>query len=129
MYVRWKKRQMMGTGWDRGRHPMGAHALDCVPVECRRVNGRPRQKFVAHLGTLQVWENGRGDVAIGTGGRACPAPIIAFWDRLSRKLDALKVPHDRDAVEAMISANVPRPDDEMREHVGAGRAPRDRRQI
>lgn len=122
MYVRWKKRQMTRAARGRGPCPIGAHALACVLVECRRVNGRPRQKFVARLGTLQVWENGRGEVAIGTGGRAYPAAIIAFWDRLSRKLDALKVPHDRDAVEAMISANLPRPDDEMRDRVGAGRA-------
>ncbi len=129
MYARWKKRQMTRTERGRGPCPTGAHALACVLVECRRVNGRPRQKFVARLGTLEVWENGRGEVAIGTGGCAYAAGVIAFWDRLSRRLDALKVPHDRDAVEAKVAAKVPRPDDEMRDRVGAGRALRDRRQI
>jgi hypothetical protein len=124
MYVRWKKRQMTRAAWGRGPCPIGAHALACVLVECRRVNGRPRQKFVARLGTLQIWENGRGEVAIGTGGHAHAAAIIAFWDRLSRKLDALKVPHDRDAVETMVSAKVPRPDDEMRARVGGRRQSR-----
>jgi hypothetical protein len=97
-------------------------------VECRRVNGRPRQKFVAHLGTIQVWENGMGEVPIGTGGRAYPAVIIAFWDRLSRKLNALQAPHDRDAIEARVSAKVPRPDAAMREGVAALRTAMHRRE-
>jgi hypothetical protein len=114
MYVRWKKRQMTRTGRCRGWNQIGAHALTAVLVESRRVNGSPRQRFIAHLGTIRVWEQGRGEVAIGTGGQAWWAEIIAFWDRLSRKLDALEEPPDRDAVEAMVSANVPRPDDKLR---------------
>jgi hypothetical protein len=81
----------------------------CVVVESRRVNGRPRQRFVAHLGTITVWDNGQGDVAIRSGGQAIQKEIIAFWDRLSRKLEAIEAPFDRDAVEAMVAANVPRP--------------------
>jgi hypothetical protein len=34
-------------------------------------------------------------------------------------LDTLEEPFDRDAVKAMISTNVPRPDDEMRDRVEA----------
>ncbi len=45
---------------------------------------------------------------------------IAFRDRLSRTLDAIEGPYDRDAVEAMVSAIVPRPDDELRDRVDAG---------
>ncbi len=109
---------MTRTGRYRGRHQTGARALTGVLVESRRVNGSPRQRFVAPLGTVRVWEQGRGEAAIGTGGQACQAEIIAFWDRLSRKLDAIEEPYDRDAAEAMASANVPRPDDELRDRVG-----------
>ena len=98
-------------------------------VECHRVNGRPRQRFVAHLGTIQVWENGMGEVPIGTGGRAYPAVIIGFWHRLSRKLDALQVLHDRGAVEAKVSAVVPRPDAAMRDSVAALRVSMHRREL
>ena len=113
MYVRWKKRAMTRTGRFRGRYQIGAHALIAVLVESRRVNGSPRQRFVAHLGSIQVWENGRGDVAIGTGGRAYRAAILGFWARVSRELDAIEEPYDRDAVEAKISASVPRPGDKL----------------
>jgi hypothetical protein len=110
MYVRWKERQMTRTNRYLGRHRIGARALTGVLVECRRINGSPRQRFVAHLGTIRVSENGMGEVAIGTGGKARRADIVAFWDQVSRKLDAVEVPYDRDEVEAMVSAKVPRPD-------------------
>lgn len=111
MYVRWKKRQMTRTKRLTGRHEIGAHALTGVLVDSRRVNGSPRQRFVAHLGTIRVWENGKGEVTIGSGGQARQAEITAFWHRVSRKLDTIAEPHDRDAVEAMVAARVPRPDD------------------
>jgi hypothetical protein len=110
MYVRWKKRQMTRTRRSTGRFRLGAHALTGVLVESRRVNGSPRQRFVAYLGTIRVSENGKGEVTIGPGGRARQAEIIAFWDRVSRKLDTIAEPYDRDAVEAMVAARVPRPD-------------------
>jgi hypothetical protein len=52
-----------------------------------------------------------GEVTIGSGGQARQAEIIAFWHRVSRKLDTIPEPLDRDAVEAMVAARVPRPDD------------------
>jgi hypothetical protein len=109
MYVRWKKRPLTRTQRCQGSHQTGAHALTGVVVESRRVNGRPRQRFVAYLGTITVWDNGWGEVAIETGGRAFRFEITGFWDRLSRKLDSIEAPLDRDAVEAMVAANVPRP--------------------
>lgn len=78
-------------------------------METRRVGGKPRQRTLAYLGTLQVWENGLGQVEIGGGGRAYEWQITAFWNRVSRKLDDLAEPFDRDAVEGMIAARVPRP--------------------
>ena len=93
-----------------GRCLISGHAISAVLVESRRVNGSPRQRFVAHLGTVGVWENGRGQVAIGTG-RALHSEVMGFWGRVSRSLDGVAEPFDRDVVEAMIGATVPRPCD------------------
>ncbi|MHC4128747.1 MAG: hypothetical protein ACYTE6_07535 [Planctomycetota bacterium] len=49
-------------------------------------------------------------MTIGNGGQARQSGIIAFWDRLSRKLDTIAEPYDRAAVEAMVASRVPRPD-------------------
>ena len=54
MYVRWKKRAMTRTNRYRGRFSIGAHALSAVLVECRRFEGKPRQRFLAQLGTIEV---------------------------------------------------------------------------
>ncbi len=94
-----------------GRQHIGAHALTAVGAESRRVGDRPRQRFVAQLGTIQVWENGRGDTAVATGGKAYQAAVSRFWTDVCRGLDSVEKPHDRGAIEAMISAKVPRPDD------------------
>ncbi len=99
---------MTRTGRYRGRCEIGAQALTAVLVESVRVNGSPRQRFVAHLGTVRVWENGRGQVAIGTG-RASPSDVRGFWGRVSVRLDAVQSPLDRDAVERMVAMTVPRP--------------------
>ena len=109
MYVRWKKRQMTRTDRHRGRYHLDTHALTAVLVESRRDAGRPRQRFVAHLATMWVWNNASEGMEIGTGGRASEAEITAFWVRVAQKLDAIEEPFDRDAVETRISANVPRP--------------------
>jgi len=109
LYVKWKKRTMTRTNRYRGRFSIGTHALSAVLVECRRVNGKPRQRFLAHLGTIEVWDDvGRGDIAIGTGGRASRPAVVVFWRRVYRKLDTLRVHCDRQAVEGMIAAKVPR---------------------
>jgi hypothetical protein len=109
MYVRWKKRSMTRTDRYRGRCRIGAHALAAVLVESRRVNGSPRQRF-AHLGTVQVWENGYGDVSVASGGRAERMAVVRFWEQVARKLDAVQGLRDRETVETMISARVPRLD-------------------
>ncbi len=108
MYVKWKKRTMTRTDRYRGRFSIGAHALSASLVECRRVNGKPRQFFLAYLGTIEVWDDvGTGDIAIGTGGRAKWPAVVMFWQRVSRKLDTLRVRCDRHSVEGMIAAKVP----------------------
>ncbi len=96
------------TRWLR-RRAVGAHALSAVLVESRRVGGQPLQRFVIHLGTIQVSERGMSDVRIASGGRAPRWAVAAFWDCVARKLDAVEEPFDREAVEDMIAARVPRP--------------------
>lgn len=109
MYVKWKKRAMTRTDRDRRRYCIGAHALTAVLVESRRVSGKPRQRYVAYLGTLEVWDDSRsGNIVIGTGGRAKWPAVVMFWQRVSRQLDALPVWCNRPAVEGMIAAKVPR---------------------
>ena len=105
---------MTRTNRSRGRFSIGRHALSAVLVECRRVGGKPRQRFIAQLGTIEVWDDvERGDIAIGTGGRASWPCVVAFWRRVSRRLDTLRVlrvlrvPCDQLAVEGMIAARVP----------------------
>ena len=111
MYVRWRKRTMTRTNRYRGRFSIGTHALSAVLVECRRVEGKPHRRYIAQLGTIEVWDDiERGDIAIGTGGRASWPSVVAFWRRVSRKLDTLRVHCDRLAVEEMIAAKVPRLD-------------------
>jgi hypothetical protein len=107
MYVRWKKRPMTLAGSRGVREPQAGYTLSAVIAECRRIDGRPRQRFIAHLATLEVWENGWGDVPIGSGGCACRAVVSRFWRDVARKLDASDLACDRDAVKAMIARKVP----------------------
>jgi hypothetical protein len=110
MYVRWLKRELTRTTRFHGRHSKRGHALSAVLVESRRVAGSPRQRFVAHLATLQVWDTatGKGDVSIARGGLAYRHEAEIFWERVSGTLDAIGQAFDRDLVEARIAARVPR---------------------
>ena len=56
MYVRWRKRDLTRTTRLGGRFGIGGCALSAVLVECHRVAGAPRQRFVAHLATVRVWD-------------------------------------------------------------------------
>ncbi len=111
MYVRWLKRELTRTTRFHGRFVIGGHALSAVLVESRRVVGGPRQRFVAHLATLRVWDaaTGRGDVPVAGGGRAYRVDARGFWEGVSLKLDVIGAAFDRDIVEARIAARVPRP--------------------
>ena len=106
MYVRWKKREMTRALRYSGRRDIGAFALTAVLVECRRVGGRPRQRFVAHLGTVRVWKNGLGEVAVAGGGSAFTSDVRSFWTDVARKLNAVNESYDRAAIEASIDAVV-----------------------
>ncbi len=111
MYVRWRKRELTRTTRFLGRFGIGGHALSAVLVESSRVAGRSRQRFVAHLATVRVWDavTGSGDVPIAGGGSAYRVDARNFWESVSRKLDAIEVTFDRDVVAARIAARVPRP--------------------
>ena len=111
MYVRWLKRELTRTTRIHGRFGIGGHALSAVLVENRRVAGRPRQRFVAHLATIRVWDTatGKGDLPMAGGGHAYRSDARGFWECVSRKLDVIERAFDRDIVEARIAGRVPRP--------------------
>ena len=70
MYVRWKRTKRKDR-WGYG------DTLTAVLVKSERVNGQPRQKFIAHLGSIR---EGRIDVQ---GAR------LNFWDNVEAKLASL----------------------------------------
>ncbi len=110
MYVRWLKRELTRTTRIHGRFGIGGHALSAVLVENRRVAGGPRQRFVAHLATIRVWDTatGKGDLPMAGGGHAYRSDAWGFWECVSRKLDVIERAFDRDIVEAKIAGRVPR---------------------
>ena len=138
MYVRWKKRRMTRSEWvhvaddwprdpdDMGYHakqpgrPQGCYALTATLVESKRVNGKPRQRHVAYLGTITVWDDlpwyGESwrTLPIGTGGVACESHTVSFWDDVRKRLDALNGRVGRKRIMASIAATVPRPNAKTR---------------
>ena len=61
IYVRWKKRRQTRLGWVENAKgllckkpglPKDSYALTATIVESKRINGVPRQRFVAYLGTI-----------------------------------------------------------------------------
>ena len=110
MFVRWQRRSRKRYGRSR--------LLTAVLVECRRVDGKPRQRTVAYLGGIRekfigqnVWQHDR------------------FWSRVNARLDELALdPATRANIEASIAARVPRVTDENRDRIDA-EAARTRREI
>jgi hypothetical protein len=105
MFVRWKRKRRKET-WDReGSSP--PYTLSAVLVESRRVDGRPRQRFVKRLGSL--WE-GRIDGPDRGWWRA------VFWRDVDKNLDALGLDVEtRARLEIQVTRRVPRPTEEDRE--------------
>ena len=112
MFVRWKKRTLK----ERYR-PGYAHYAQLI--ECRRIDGKPCQRVIKHLG------------AIRDGGREISGHQFGFWDAVDRALDELALDATaRQKVETALLAEVPRPSPEMyaeRERYGPGRKRRKRR--
>jgi len=95
VYVRWKTRPLSRRRqWDEDP----GRSLSAVLVEGRRINGRPHQIYVKHLGTiperkldLQPWRT-------------------AFWNSVDAALDALPLSEeDRGRFQARIAERIPRP--------------------
>ena len=109
MYARWKRRALKRVG-----DGPPAYRLDLVLVESRRVDGRPRQRFVAHLSTIR--EDRAGDVRQRTW----------FWQALDAKLDGLGITGDaRARIEGIAASRVAPPTPEERDAIAVERARRE----
>jgi len=95
MYVRWKSR--VSTVW----FSWGPKTLYAVLAENKRVNGKPRESFVKHLGC--IYEHfARGEDPI--------LPKAQFWSQVSKSLDALSLDaQTRATIEQNLSAKIYRP--------------------
>jgi hypothetical protein len=96
MFARWKRRRLRRLKpWS----PPDDSALHAVLVESHRVDGRPRQRVVRHLGTIRERELGK------------PLSVDRFWRDVDGRLAALGLDDGRRrAVEATLARRVPRPD-------------------
>ncbi len=102
MFVRWKRKHLMRRiRW--GEDP--GDSLSAVLVESRRVDGRPKQRYVKHLGVIPERHLESHGWRVG------------FWKTADAALASLGLPMaEREAVEAQLAARVPRPNaDEARE--------------
>jgi len=94
MFVRWKKRKLT-RAWHKHR---GDIVLCAQLVECRRVDGKPRQKVIKYLGSIHDY------------GRDTSGHQLGFWDTADRALGELTLDAAaRREVEAALLAKVPRP--------------------
>ena len=105
MFVRWKSRQTKHAGswaeYSRNQGKPAPKLLSAVLVESRRVDGKPRQRVVAYLGSV------RDDAPTGDDGAWRRR---AFWRSVDGKLDGLGLEAgQRDAIEAKLAAVVARP--------------------
>jgi hypothetical protein len=99
MYVRWKRRKMVGKFLPAGPH----YALSAVLVESRRVDGKPRQKVIKHLGCIR-------ESAI-----VYPGHRISFWRTAAAAFKALALPAEQQrTIELVLHARVPFPTNEER---------------
>jgi hypothetical protein len=83
VFVRWKlRRQSRFLGRYRGnRSELGEWIASAVLVESARVGGKPRQRFVRHLGTIH-----EADVTVPS-----PMQLDRFWSQVDAVLDDLDV--------------------------------------
>ena len=96
MYVRWKIKE---RSWDVAL-PEGPLDVAYL-VESARIDGKPRQKTLAYLGSIRA----RCRTAIG--------PAYAFWQRVEAKLHPLHPSFEqRTSIERQLAERVPRPSEE-----------------
>jgi hypothetical protein len=111
MYIRWKRQRRRDVKrYDQGpgMRTEEQWLLSAWLVEAQRVDGAPRQRTIAYLGSIR---EGRLTAA---------GPASWFWSSVERKLDALNLSdHQRAALEARLTDKVPRPSDEAVAEWGA----------
>lgn len=84
-----------------------AYALDAVLVESRRIDGKPRQRHIAHIASIR-------EVDLEPGAK--PQWRIAFWKRVDAKLSELDLTIDQvKRVRESIAQKVPLPTDDESE--------------
>jgi len=91
MFVRWKRRKLKkrGPDWQVG------YALSAVLVQSERVDGKVRQRFVKHLGSIKDW------------GLTWQGPRLGFWETAEKALDELDLdPATRQRIEAKLAETV-----------------------
>ncbi len=80
MYIRWKHRQGTRQTWSAAT-PNGEKGckdtLSAVLVQNTRVHGKPRQRVVKYLGSVQATRT------------RCPYAQRDFWNKVTPQLDAL----------------------------------------
>jgi hypothetical protein len=98
MFLRWQMRPSKATKYGKRWLADRGTIWSAVLVESVRVNGRPRQRHVAYLGTIT--ESGISKVCVRGW----------YWDRLTQRLDGLSnriLPEDRQRIEAAFAKRVP----------------------
>jgi hypothetical protein len=124
MYVRWQKYRSQARGERQRQRKDECARLKAVLVESVRVDGKPRQRHIAFLASLETGRDRRKDLAkdakdaryfehctrMELSGRA------RFWITVGEVLDRLDnriAPEDRARIEASIAERVARPSPEQ----------------
>ena len=122
MYVRWKLRKSATKGYTTHK---------AMLVESKRVNGRPRQRVIASLGSIRSWPAARVEVPLFhrnyhpkreeamplPGGRCCYIAgdwwnrgAVEFWRGLRENVANLNLDQQQMvAIEASIATVIPKP--------------------
>jgi hypothetical protein len=92
MYVRWNKKE---RGWGRRKNDF----LYAVLVESRRIDGKPRQKIIAYLASIE-----EKDI------KKDPFRREIFWKAVTKNIESLSLsPEIREKIEESIMQRVSRP--------------------
>ena len=93
MFVVWRRRTKRGRQWPEDRDAR----LEARLVEGMRIDGKPRQRFIVYIGSIEE--------PYDSGDR------VDFWDVASHVLDHLgnRIGAERSKIEASLAAKVPRP--------------------
>ncbi len=98
MYVRWKRRTLQPSSHNTTRETVIVE--DAVLVDCVRMDGKPTQRHICHLGSITIWPT-----ALGVLDRD------RFWGRAKSRLAELDVSaKDSVAIEAALAKKVPHPE-------------------